>query len=180
MCAVTHFLYTHLIYASCMYSVCTTGDQDNPVNLRSRKLVLANGVTELPNQIAYKLTYQTEGHTLEGPLLSRFFGQFGIIDMVGSHACSPEEPFGNTEYLIRNASFWDFSQFEGETGIPEKRYLQCTAMSFECLPLLDALDKETGIPTPAELVETNLHAMFGKCFIPLAYLISCYCPFRSL
>jgi hypothetical protein len=112
--------------------------------------------------------------------LSRFLGQFGIVDMVGFHTCGPEEPFGNTEYLIRNASFWDFSRFEGETGIPEERYLQCTAMSFECVPLLDTLDKETGIPTPAELVETILHAMIGKCFILLVYLISCYCPFRSL
>jgi hypothetical protein len=125
-------------------------------------LTLADGVSELPDQIVYKLFYQTEGHMSEGPLLSRFLGQFGIIDVVGFHISGPEEPFGNTKQLIRNASFWNFSRREGETGIPEKRYLQCTAMSFECVPLLNISDKEAGIPTPAELLETILHAMIGK------------------
>ena len=154
------------------------GTQDDSVELRSRTLILANGVTELPDKIVYKLSYQIEGHTSEGPLFSRFLGQFGIIDMVGFGTCGPEEPFGNTEYLLRNASFWDFSK--GETGVPEKRYLQCTAMSFECLPLLDIDDKETGIPSPVELLETILHAMIGKYFIPHIDLISCCCSFRSL
>jgi hypothetical protein len=128
----------------------------------------------------YKLSYQTEGHTFEGRLFSRFLGQFGIIDVVGFYVCGPEEPFGNTEYLIRNASFWNYSQDATAIGTPEKRYLQCTAMSFECLPLLDISDKENGIPTPAELLETILHAMIGKCLILYIHLISCCCPFRSL
>ncbi len=149
---------THLTYASC--PVHTTGAQDNPVNLRSRTLMLAGGVTQLPDRIVYKLSYQTEGHTFEGPLFSGFLGQFGIVDVVGFQLCAPEEPFGNTEYLIRNGSLWNFTQ--GVTGTPEKRRLHCTAMSFECLPLLDTSDKEAGIPTPTELLETILHAMIGK------------------
>ena len=122
--------------------------------------MLADGVTALPDRIVYKLSYQTEGHTFEGQLFSRFLSQFGIIDVVGFQTCGPEEPFGSTEYLIRNGSFWNFNQ--GMSGTPEKRFLHCTAMSLECLPLLDTSDKEAGIPTPAELLETILHAMIGK------------------
>jgi hypothetical protein len=86
-------------------------------------------VTELPDQIAYKLTYQTEGHTSEGPLLSRFLGQFGIIDMVGSRACGPEEPFGNTEYLF----FFFF--FFGPIYIPEYKPETKPGRSYELLHL---------------------------------------------
>jgi hypothetical protein len=121
-------------------------------------------MTTLPDQMVYKLSYQTEGHSFEGPLFSAFLGEFGIIDIVGFKICGQEEPFGNTEYLVRNGSFWNFNKSESGalSGAPEKRYLHCTAMSFECLPLLDISDKETGIPPPAELVETILHAMIGK------------------
>ena len=68
-------------------------------------LMLADGVMELPGQIEYKLSYQTEGHTSKGLLFSRFLGQFGVIDVVGFHTCSQDKPFGSTEYLIQNASF---------------------------------------------------------------------------
>ncbi|KAH9049345.1 hypothetical protein EDB84DRAFT_1556202 [Lactarius hengduanensis] len=34
-------------------------------------------------------------------------------------------------------------------------------MALEGLPLLDISDRETGIPTPAELMETILHSMIG-------------------
>ena len=129
--------------------------------MRSRTLELAKEVTTLPDQMVYKLSYQTEGHTSEGPLFSAFLGQFGIVDIVGFRTCGQEEPFGNTESLVRDGSFWDFKQ-GGGPGAPERRYLNCTAMSFECLPLLDISDKEVGIPAPADLVETILHAMIGK------------------
>ena len=145
-----------------MHAVHTTSGQDNPVNLRSRTLMLADRVTALPDQIVYKLFYQTEGHTFEGPLFSKFLGQFGIIDIVGFQMCSPEEPFGSTEHLIRNGSSWDFAQGVSSSGTPEKRYLHCTAMSLECLRLLDISNEEAGIPTPGELLETILHAMIGK------------------
>jgi len=111
--------------------------------------------------MVYELSYQTEGHTSEGQLFSASRGQFGIVDVIGFHICGQEERFGNTEYLIRNGSFWDLTQ--GGSGTPEKKYLHCTAMSFECLPLLDPFDKEAGIPSPADLVETILHAMIGHC-----------------
>ena len=117
-------------------------------------------MTALPDRIVYKLSYQTEGHRSEGQLFSEFRGQFGIIDVIGFYICGQEEPFGNTESLVRNGSFWDFTQ--GGSRTPEKRYLHCIAMSFECLPLLDIFNKEAGIPSPAELVETILHAMIGK------------------
>ena len=35
-------------------------------------------------------------------------------------------------------------------------------MSFECMPLLNTSNKETGIPTPAELLEMILHAMINS------------------
>ena len=133
-------------------------------------------MTELPDRIVYKLSYQTEGHTFEGPLFSGFLGQFGIVDVVGFQICGPEEPFGNTEYLIRNGSFWNVIQAQGATGTPKKRHVHCTAMSFEGLPLLDTSDKEAGIPTPAELLETILHAMIGESgFIP--HIFSNLVPF---
>ena len=133
----------------------------NQINLRSRTLKLAKGVTTLPEQMVYKLSYQTEGHTSEGPLFSAFLGQFGIVDIVGFRTCGQqEELFGNTESLVQDGLFWDFGQ--GGSGAPERRYLNCTAMSFECLPLLDISDMEAGIPTPVELVETILHAMIGN------------------
>ena len=143
--------------------------------------MLADGVTALPDQIVYKLSYRTGGHTFEGPLFSKFLGQFGIIDVVGFQMCSPEEPFGSTEHLIRNGSSWNFAQGVSSIGTPEKRYLQCTAMSLECLPLLETSDKEVGIPAPAELLETILHAMIGEQrFLSHVCLISCCSPSRAL
>ena len=118
----------YILALSVMGSVHTTGSQDNPVNLRSRTLELANGVTELPDRMVYKLSYQAEGHIFEGPLFSQFLGQFGIVDVVWFQICDPEEPFGNTGYLIRNGSFWNFTQGQGVAGTPEKRHLHCTAM----------------------------------------------------
>ena len=150
----------NLTHASRVHPVHTPGSRDNLVGLQSRTLILADLVTALPDRIVYKLSYQTEGHTFEGALFSKFFGQFGIIDVVGFQKCGSEEPFCSTEYLIRNEEFWGFNQ--GGSGVPEKRLLHCTAMSLECLRLLDMSNEEVGIPTPVELLETILHAMIGE------------------
>ncbi|KAH9028334.1 hypothetical protein EDB84DRAFT_280069 [Lactarius hengduanensis] len=86
--------------ATAVYSIraCTPGTRDTPP--RSRWLTLSDGVTELPEKMVYKLSYQTEGHSPEGNLLSGSLGQFGIVDIVGSYVCTPEdateEPFGST------------------------------------------------------------------------------------
>ena len=136
-------------------------------------------MTALPDRIVYKLSSQVEGHTFEGPLFSKFFGPFGIINVVGFKMCGSDEPFGSTEYLIQNGEFWDFKQ--GGSGTPEKRLLHCTVMSLECLRLLNMSNEEVGIPTPAKLLETILHAMIGEQgSLPHAHLISCCSPFRSL
>ena len=43
-------------------------------------------------------------------------------------------------------------------------------MGLEGLPLLDILDKEFGIPMPAELLETILHSMIGECDSASAFI----------
>ncbi|KAH8982017.1 hypothetical protein EDB92DRAFT_1952689 [Lactarius akahatsu] len=128
---------------------------------RSRQLTLPDGVTELPENMVYKFSYQTEGHSTEGDLLSGSLGQFGIVDIVGSYTCTLEDaPFGSTVHHIRNSTFWRLSDQFVERP-PDNRYLHCTAMALEGLPLLYTSDVEAGIPSPAELLESILHAMIG-------------------
>ncbi|KAH8989962.1 hypothetical protein EDB92DRAFT_809137 [Lactarius akahatsu] len=123
-------------------------------------------VTELPEKMVYKLSYQTEGHSPEGDLLSGSgsLGQYGIVDIVGSYICTPEhapeEPFGSTAHHVRNSTFWPLCNQSVERS-PDNRYLHCTAMALEGLPLLYTSDVEAGIPSPAELLESILHAMIG-------------------
>jgi hypothetical protein len=111
--------------------------------------------------MVYKLSYQTEGHPSEGTLFSGFFGQFGIVDIVGFHICSPEESFGCTAHHFSNPRFLKLVD-DSTDGTPEIKYLHCTAMSLEGVPLLEISDKQTGIPTPAELMETIIHSMIGE------------------
>ncbi|KAH9163310.1 hypothetical protein EDB89DRAFT_2021130 [Lactarius sanguifluus] len=143
---------------------CTPGTRDTTPQ-RSRWLTLSDGVTELPEKMVYKLSYQTEGHSPEGDLLSGSLGQFGIVDIVGSYICTPEdaaeEPFGSTAHHVRNSTFWPLSDQSVERS-PDNRYLHCTAMALEGLPLLYTSDIEAGIPSPAELLESILHAMIGE------------------
>ena len=122
---------------------------------------LFDRVTELPEKIVYKLSYQIEGHTLEGGLLFGSFGQFGIVDVIGFHDCVLEEPFSSTAHHVKNWTFWDVSKDSVE-GSPVNRSLHCTALTLEGLPLLDTSDTEMGIPGPAELLESILHAMIGE------------------
>src|SRR6266404_9758852 len=127
-----------------------------PASLPSRWLTLVDG-SELPTYFVYKLCYQVEGHTSEGTLLSGSRGQFGVIDVIGIHTSTSEEPFGSTAYHVRDATFWEIPKGSTE-GVPEIRCLQCTAMTPEGLPLLDISDEQMGIPAPTELLETILHA----------------------
>ncbi|KAH8989963.1 hypothetical protein EDB92DRAFT_2115134 [Lactarius akahatsu] len=111
--------------------------------------------------MVYKFSYQTKGHSTEGDLLSGSLGQFGIVDIVGSYTCTLEDaPFGSTVHHIRNSTFWRLSDQFVERP-PDNRYLHCTAMALEGLPLLYSSDVEAGIPSPAELLESILHAMIG-------------------
>jgi hypothetical protein len=118
----------------------------------------------LPDKLVYKLTYPIKGHSQEGPLFSRFFGQFGIGNVLGFHSCGPEEPHGSTQPFFRNAVFWSIIQDkqEGVHYKPEERGLQCIALSAEGKALLDLNNENGGIPSPAELLETILHAIIGK------------------
>ncbi|KAH9010942.1 hypothetical protein EDB83DRAFT_379514 [Lactarius deliciosus] len=151
--------------ATAVYCIraCTPGTQDTTPT-RSRWLTLPDGVTELPEKMVYKLSYQTEGHSSEGNLLSGSLDQFGIVDIVGSYICTPEdateEPFGSTAHHVRNSTFWPLSDQCVERS-PDNRYLHCTAMALEGFPLLYTSDVEAGIPSPAELLESILHAMIG-------------------
>ncbi|KAH9170046.1 hypothetical protein EDB89DRAFT_2072346 [Lactarius sanguifluus] len=120
-----------------VHPACTSG---------TREAQLPDGMTELPEEMVYKLSYQTEGHSLEGELLSGFLGQFGIVDIVGSYVCTSEDATAWTLWL---------------NGASHNKYLHCTAMALEGLPLLYTSDIEAGIPSPAELLETILHAMIG-------------------
>jgi hypothetical protein len=136
-------------------------------------------VTELPEKMVYKLSYQPEGYTLEGSLLCGFFGQFGVVDVVGSHVCIQEEPFSSTAHHIKNCTFWDLSK-ERVEGNPVNRFLHCTALTLEGLPLLDTSDTEVGIPGPAELLESILHAMIGVQVLSSHFFNLIICNLRPL
>ncbi|KAI0271215.1 hypothetical protein BGY98DRAFT_203120 [Russula aff. rugulosa BPL654] len=102
-------------------------------DLESRTLMLSEGITHLPDELTYKLMYSVKGQSQEGPLLSKFNGQFGITDVIGYHDCGPEEPHGSTRRLLKDAEFWRvFRQQdipEGRHHEPEERGLQCIALS---------------------------------------------------
>ncbi len=51
---------THIVHPAC-----PAGARDTPATLRPRMLTLVDGMSELPEKMVYKLSYQTEGHTLE-------------------------------------------------------------------------------------------------------------------
>ncbi|KAH9081600.1 hypothetical protein EDB83DRAFT_562061, partial [Lactarius deliciosus] len=128
---------------------------------QSRELTLVDKVPQLPEEMVYKLSYQTDGRPSEGTLLPRFFGQFGIVDVIGYHVCTAEESFVSTSHHLLNAQSWKLVD-DSPVGSPEIKQLHCTAMSLEGLPLLDTSDKAAGIPTPAGLVEIMLHSMIGE------------------
>ena len=130
-------------------------------SLRSRELTRI-GTSPLPEKLVYKLSYQSEEHPSEGHLFTDFLGQFGVIDIIGYHTCTLLEPFGSTAHLFSNPHLWQPGQQTPVVASPEYKYLHCTAMELEGLPLLNTLDPEVGIPTPAELVETIFHAMIGE------------------
>jgi hypothetical protein len=124
----------------------------------------SKGVTALPNKVVVKLTYPIKGHSQEGPLFSQFFGQFGIGDVLGFYNCSSEEPHGSTSLFSKNAQYWnilDNKEQEDHHG-PEERGLQCLVLSAEGQSLIDLNNKVNGIPSPADLLETILHAIIGK------------------
>ncbi|KAH9044430.1 hypothetical protein EDB85DRAFT_457573 [Lactarius pseudohatsudake] len=52
----------------------TTGARDTSALLQSRELTLIDGISQLPEKLVYKLSYQTEGRRSEGTLFSPFFG----------------------------------------------------------------------------------------------------------
>ena len=131
---------------------------------------MLTGATSLPSELTYKLTYQIKGDSLEsqeGPLFSQFKGQFGIADVVGDHVCGADDPHGSTSHLLEDAEIWTvlYNQKDLSNGIPqdhkpEERTLHCMALSGE--GLLDVHDKDGGIPSPSELLESILHALIGK------------------
>ncbi|KAH9061239.1 hypothetical protein EDB87DRAFT_1682669 [Lactarius vividus] len=114
----------------------------------SRELTLVDGVSQLPEKMMYKPSYQTEGHPSEGTLLSRFYGQFGIVDVIGHHVCTVEELFGSTVHHLLNAQSWKVAD-----GCP------VSPPEIKQLPLHCVGAR--GIPTPAELLETILHSTIG-------------------
>ena len=122
----------------------------------------------LPDQITYKVSYPVEGRSQEGPLFSRFVGQFGIADVVGYHSCGPNEPHGSTRRLLWGAEFWSVLGDEGRE--PEERSQHCIAMSSEGRELLDLREEQGGIPSPGELLETLLHAIIGKSYFLCVWL----------
>ena len=133
--------------------------------LESRMLTLSAGVYQLPDSFTYKLTYQVKGHSQEGPLFSKFNGQFGIADVIGYYNCGPEDPHGSTLRLSNGAKFWKVFNQKGvhhEPELPEERGLQCIALSGEGVALVDLHIKEGGTPSPGELLESILHAIIGK------------------
>ena len=132
------------------------------LGLQSQELALSDGINSLPDQMTYKVSYPVEGRALEGPLFSKFVGQFGIADVVGYHICGPDEPHGSTRRLFRGAEFW--SVLGGDGREPEERSQQSIALSSGGQDLLDLGEKQRGIPSPRELLETLLHAITGESY----------------
>jgi hypothetical protein len=133
--------------------------------MESRTLTLSNGVTQIPDELTYKLTYPVKGQSQEGPLFSQFHGQFGIADVIGYHECGAEDPHGSTSRLLNGAKFWRvFEQKDhpDRRHEPEERRLQCIALSGKGEALIDLQNPNGGIPSPGELLESILHAIIGK------------------
>ena len=129
-------------------------------------MLTLSGVNQLPDKIIYKQTYQIKGLSQEGPLFSKFYGQFGIADVIGYHDCGPEDPHGSTMRLTNDADFWNVFEKRdlsgGEIPKPEERGLQCIALSGEGTSLVDRHNRNGGTPSPGELLESILHAIIGK------------------
>lgn len=148
----------------------TAGTQDYPASLKSWKLKRVNTVSQFPEEMIYKMSYQTTERPSEGDFFSRFNGHFGVVDVVGFHVCSPDDYFGSTSYHFSNASFLPFDKKSRvQVGIPEPRVLHCTAVALEGLPLLGFPD---ALPKPPELLESILHSMIGKTPLLHFYSIS--------
>lgn len=126
----------------------------------SRMLSLSEGVADLPDKLVYKVAYPIKGHSQEGQLFSRVWGQFGVADVVGFYNCKPEEPHGTTGPFFKSANFWSILD-DKHCQEPEERGMQCTALSTKGQPLLDLGNKDGGTPLPGELLETILHAIIG-------------------
>ena len=137
-----------------------------PCDLESRTLTLSEGITHLPDEFTYKLTYPVKGQSQEGPLLSKFNGQFGIADVIGYHNCGPEEPHGSTRGLLKDAESWKVFGLqdapEGRRREPEERGLQCIALLGKGEALIDLQNPHGDKPSPGELLESILHAIIGK------------------
>jgi hypothetical protein len=129
----------------------------------------------MPDKLTYKQAYPIKGHSQEGPLLSRFTGQFGITDVIGYHNCGTEDPHGSTERFSTDAKFWNVFDKKNlcEGREPEERGLQCIALAGEGKALVDLHNADGGSPSPGELLESILHAIIGECD-PL-YLTSFCC-----
>ena len=146
-CVLSSMTCTHPTYTLRLGQ--TAGAQHIPANWRSRRLARreANGdidqAPQLPAKIVYKLSYQRQGRPSESDLFSCFLRQFGV-DIVGYHICSTES-FGSTAHLFTDPFLLKIDQ-QRTIGYPEYRYLHCTVMGLEGLPLLDISDKEFGIP----------------------------------
>ncbi|KAH9018200.1 hypothetical protein EDB83DRAFT_180246 [Lactarius deliciosus] len=150
--------------ATAVYGIraCTPGTRVTTPT-RSRWLTLPDGVTELPENMVYKFSYQTEGHSPEGDLLSGSLGP--VRNQSTSLAPTPglqkKHPLARRRITSGIRSFWPLSdQFVKRP--PDNRFLALhPRWRFEGLPLLYTSDTEAGIPSPAELLESILHAMIG-------------------
>jgi hypothetical protein len=108
------------------------------------------------------VSYPVDGCSHEGPLFSKFVGQFGIANVVGYHTCGPNEPHGSTRRLLRGAEFW--SVLAGKGREPEERSQHCIAMSSWGRDLVNLREEQGVIPSPGDLLEVLLHAIIGKLY----------------
>ena len=120
------------------------------------------------------MSYQIKGRPSEGTFFSGLYGHFGVVDTVGFHVCSLDDHFGSTEYHFSNAISLQLDE-NSRFGIPEPRYIHCTAMALEGLPLLSFPDV-AGVPKPPELLETILHSIIGRFPSPFFHPISSHSP----
>lgn len=119
-----------------VHPICPAGARNTPSTLRPQILTLVDEFSELSEKMVYKLSYQTGGQTSEGTISSGCLGQFGIIDVCDFHICSPEESLGFTMRYIKDSTLATLGLGRQYSRVA-KEYLYCTAMTLECLPLLD-------------------------------------------
>ena len=151
--------------------------QDKPWHrLESCILTLSSAADHIPDELTYKQSYPVEGKSQEGPLFAQLNSQFGITNVIGYHVYGTGDPHGSTKQLLNGAEYWTFFEQHGlsknRCHEPEKRGLQCIALSGEDKALVNLHNTDRDMPSLGKLLESILHAIIGRyCSIHASLLL---------